>query len=234
MADIAPAIATIRSALDTAGEHSGEPQGQLKLNMAPGAARLLMPLWLDYMRQYPKVQLEITGEDALVDITGQGYDAGVRLADSVPPDMIAVPINSYMRDAIVASPEYFSSREKPQTPYDLTKHACIRARMASGRVYHWEFEMDKVEFRLDVQGPLMLDDSELMHDAALAGAGLAYLPEQAIAEDVRSGRLVRVLNDWTPSYCGLSLYYSGRRLVPLKLRVLIDLIRTRRKKGVAR
>ena len=198
--------------------------------MAPGAARILLaPLLLDYMRLHPAMQVEVVTEDALVDITGQGFDAGVRLVEHVPPDMIAVPILPHMRSIVVASPGYFADHTPPRTPHDLLDHDCIRARMASARIYHWEFERDGVTLELDVPGRLTLDDSGLMRDAALAGAGVAFVAEQAVTADLAAGRLVQVLDDWTPAYPGLSLYYPGRRHVPLKLRALIDLIHARRR-----
>lgn len=226
LAEIAPALAAIDQAIDVVGEHRTEPAGTLRLNMALGAARMLLdPLVLEYLRRYPAMQVEIVTDNALVDVTGQGFDAGVRLAEVVPSDMIAVPIIRTLRSVVVGAPAYFDRHGMPQTPHDLLRHRCIRSRMASGRLYHWEFERHGEAFTLDVPGSLTLDESSLMLDAALAGAGLIYLPEQTMAGDLAAGRLVRVLEDWTPPYDGLSLYYPGRRHLPAKLRAFIDLIR---------
>ncbi len=228
--EVTPALSAIADAVDQVGEQRGEPTGQLRLNMAPGAARILFtPLLLDYMRRYPGVQVEIATDDALVDVMGQGFDAGVRLAEMVPPDMIAVPIVAEMRMVVVGSPAYFAGRPRPQVPQDLLDHTCIRARMSSGRIYHWEFERNGTALTIDVPGPLTLDDSGLMLEAALANAGLAFISEQAVAPALADGRLVQVLDDWTPPYPGLCLYYSGRRNVPMRLRALIDLIHAFRK-----
>jgi DNA-binding transcriptional LysR family regulator len=162
-----------------------------------------------------------------VDVVGQGFDAGVRLAEFVPPDMIAVQINQSLRSVVVGSPGYFNAQGRPKTPTDLTKHRCIPARMASGVIYRWEFEKRGENVALDVPGALTLDESDLMLQAALAGEGLAYLSDftTTTADDVAGGRLERVLEDWSPAYPGLCLYYPSRRNVPAKLRAFIELVR---------
>ena len=226
--EIAPALAAIDGAIENAGEHLTQPSGTLRLNMALGAARFLLePLVIEYLRRYPLMQIEVATEDALVDVVGRGFDAGVRMADRVPPDMIAVPIMPNTDQAIVASPQYLQGRHLPTSPQDLLEHECIRARWASGRIYHWEFANAGDHFTLDVPGRLVLDDSGLMLDAALQGMGFAYLPERAVAEHLWAGRLKQVLEDWMPSEPGLSLYYPGRRHVPRKLRAFIELVRER-------
>jgi DNA-binding transcriptional LysR family regulator len=226
LAEITPALAAIDGAIEHAGALEAQPSGTLRLNMAPGAARMLLePLLLQYLGRYPAMALEVVTEGALVDVIGQGFDAGFRLAEAVPPDMIAVAVAPATRMVVVGSQAYFAGRSTPSTPLDLRQHRCIRARMASGRIYHWEFERRGETLAVDVPGALILDESGLMLQAALAGAGLAYLTEAAVAEHLTSGRLVQVLDDWTPPFAGLCLYYPGRRHVPAKLRALIDLIR---------
>jgi DNA-binding transcriptional LysR family regulator len=221
-------LTAIRLAVERVDEHRTEPSGVLRLNMSLGAARMILaPLVLEYMRQYPKVGVELVTEDALVDVVGRGFDAGVRLAEFVPPDMIAVPIGRSMRSVVVGSPAYFEDRARPTSPADLLAHRCIRARLASGVIYHWEFEKRGQSLALDVPGTLTLDDSELMLQAALAGQGLAYLTDDAIAEHVVAGRLIAVLEDWSPAYPGLCLYYPSRRNSPAKLRAFIELVRAR-------
>jgi DNA-binding transcriptional LysR family regulator len=226
VAEIAPALAAIEGAIENAGEHGTELSGVLRLNTSLGAARMLLaPLILEYGRRYPRVEVEIVTEGALVDVIGQGFDAGIRLAEAVPPDMIAISILPRLRSVVVGAPGYFEGRRHPKVPADLLQHHCIRARMASGRLYRWEFERRGESILIDAPGTLTLDDSGLMLEAALAGAGLTYLAEQAIAEHVTTGRLITVLEDWTPSYPGLCLYFAGRRHIPAKLRALVDLIR---------
>lgn len=223
--EIAPALVAIDGAIESAGEHVGEPSGVLRLNMALGAARFVMEPIREYLQRYPRMQVEIVTESALVDVVGQGFDAGIRLFDLVPVDMIAIPIIPNVRQIVVGSPAYFKGRDVPIVPPDLLAHECIRARMGSGRIYHWEFVRDHERCALDVPGRLVLDDSGLMLDAALDGMGLAYLAEQTVARHVEAKRLIRVLQDWMPNEPALCLYYSGRRHVPTKLRLFIDLVR---------
>jgi DNA-binding transcriptional LysR family regulator len=226
VAEVAPALAVIRGAMERVQEDRAEPAGVLRLNMALGAARMILgPLVFDYMRLYPQVDVELVTEGALVDVVGQGFDAGVRLAEFVPPDMIALPIIRAMRSLVVGSPAYFEGRTRPKTPRDLMAHRCIRARMASGAIYRWEFEKRGESLALDVPGDLTLDESDLMLRAALAGQGLAYISEPA--EHLAAGRLLAVLEDWSPVYPGLCLYYPSRRNMPARLRAFIELIRQR-------
>jgi DNA-binding transcriptional LysR family regulator len=226
IAEVGPALAAIDGAIESLGEHGIEPTGTLRLNMALGAARMLLQsLILEYCRRYPRVEVEITTESALVDVIGQGFDAGIRIAEAVPTDMIAVPIMRSIRSVVVGSPQYFSGRTRPKAPNDLLRHRCIRARLRSGQIYKWEFEKGDQKVQIDVPGSLMLDESSLMREAALAGAGLTFIGENSVAEDVSAGRLIAVLEDWSPPYPGLSLYFAGRRYIPVRLRALIDLIR---------
>ncbi|HZZ67424.1 MAG TPA: LysR family transcriptional regulator [Phenylobacterium sp.] len=226
VAEVAPALAAIQAALARVEEHQAEPSGVLRLNMAPGAARMILaPLVFEYMHLHPKVDVEVVTEGALVDVVGQGFDAGVRLAEFVPPDMIAVPITRTMRTLVVGSPAYFEGRPRPRTPQDLMGHRCIRARMASGAIYRWEFEKRGQSLEIDVPGDLTLDESDLMLQAALAGQGLAYLSDPATAEHLAARRLLSVLEDWSPAYPGLCLYFPSRHNIPARLRAFIELVR---------
>ena len=226
VAEVGPAMAIIDGAIESLGEHGIEPTGTLRLNTSLGAARLLLqPLILEYCRRYRRVEVEIMTEGALVDVIGQGFDAGIRLAEAVPTDMIAVPVVRSIRSVVVGSPRYFVGRTQPETPHDLLKHQCIRARLRSGQIYKWEFEKGDQKVLIDVPGGLTLDEGSLMREAALAGAGLTYIGVPAVADDIAAGRLVAVLEDWSPPYPGLSLYFAGRRYIPARLRALIDLIR---------
>ncbi|QJI29812.1 LysR family transcriptional regulator [Pseudomonas sp. ADAK18] len=218
---ITPALATIRMALEQAGNHHSEPTGTLRL----GAAKQIMPLLLEYLQRYPQMKLDIVTEGRLIDIIAQGFDAGIRLGDSVPQDMIAVDISPAQRFAVLGSPDYFARHPVPFSPLDLRKHQCIRSRMPSGAIYRWEFERHGETLAVDVQGALTLDNPTLMLEAARAGLGLTYLTEWNAAVDLATGSLVRVLKDWTPALDKLCLYYPGRRHVPAGLRALIELIR---------
>jgi DNA-binding transcriptional LysR family regulator len=139
--------------------------------------------------------------------------------------MIAVPFGADLRFAVVGSPAYFEKNPPPRTPGDLMRHHCIRARLPSGAIYRWEFAQRSETLTIDVPGVLTLDEPTLARDAAVAGAGLAYMREAWIAQDVAAGRLVSVLNEWMPSAPGLCLYYPGRRNVPASLRAFIEVIR---------
>jgi DNA-binding transcriptional LysR family regulator len=224
--EIGPALAAIRTAMERIDEHRAEPIGTLRLNLPLGAGRMILaPLTYEYMRRYPRVAVDMVTEGAMVDIVGQGFDAGVRLEEFVPPDMIAVPITRPIRSIVVGSPAYFADRRRPRTPADLAEHRCIRRRTGSGAISRWEFEKRGEAIAIDVPGQLTLDDSDLMLVAALAGEGLAFLSDVAAAKSIEAGLLLPVLEDWSPEYPGLCLYYPSRRNIPTRLRAFIDLIR---------
>lgn len=225
---IGPALRSIDQTIDELGAEASEPSGTLRINTSLGAARMMLePILLTYSNRYPKVTLEIATDAAFVDLADGSFDAGARLADAVPPDMVAVPIFPWLRMIVVGTPGYFAERPKPASPLDLAKHDCIHHRMANGRLYRWEFERRGDAITLDVAGTLIFDATELALSAALAGAGLAYVEETSARPYIETGRLIEVLSEWTPPFPGLSLYFSGRRNIPLKLRALIDLIRER-------
>ncbi len=226
IARIRPALRDIAEAIEGINDFRDTPTGTLRLNTSEGAARqILTPLVLRYLAQYPDMTVDIVTEGRFVDIVAEGFDAGIRTLDSVPGDMIAVPIGGPQRFCVVATPGYFAGRDLPVVPGDLLGHRCIRRRMPSGASYRWEFEKDGEILAVDVPGPLILDHDALMLEAALAGAGIAYLIEHAALAHVVAGRLRRVLEDWTPPFPGMALYYPGRRHVPAGLRAFIDLIR---------
>jgi len=227
VASITPAMLTIRTALEQAGNRQSEPSGTLRLNTSAGAAKQIMPLLLEYMRRYPQMKLDIVTEGRLVDIVAQEFDAGIRLGDSVAQDMIAVSISPAQRFAVLGSPDYFAKHPAPFIPMDLRAHQCIRSRMPSGAIYRWEFERHGESLAVDVQGALTLDNPTLMLEAARAGLGLTYLTEWNAAADLAAGTLLRVLEEWTPPLDSLCLYYPGRLHVPAGLRALIELIRER-------
>jgi DNA-binding transcriptional LysR family regulator len=223
--NVAPALGTIRDALEQAGSFRDTPSGTLRINTSVGAARQVMPVFIAFLQRYPDMKLDIVTEGRLIDIVIESFDAGIRLLETVPQDMIAVPFGERQRFAVVGSPAYFARRKRPRTPADLAAHRCIRSRMPSGPIYQWEFERHGEALRVDGEGALTLDEPGLMLAAARAGLGLAYLTEWNVAADLAAGTLVRVLEDWTPPLDGLCLYYPGRRHVPAGLRALIEMIR---------
>ena len=226
VAAVSPALSEIQQAMAAVNDRRATPTGTLRLNCAVGAARaVLVPVVLEYLRRFPAMSVDIVTEAHFVDIVGKGFDAGIRTADAVPRDMIAVPFGGALNFSVVAAPSYFAKHRKPRTPQDLMSHQCIRARWPSGTLYRWEFERRGEKLALDVPGDLTLDEPTLMRDAAIAGAGIAYLWDAPVADDLAAGRLVAVLKDWTVTSAGLCLYYTDRRNVPAALRAFIELLR---------
>jgi DNA-binding transcriptional LysR family regulator len=226
IARVAPALSEIRDAMEGVNDLRDTPSGTLRLNMSAGAAqRILSPIVFEYLQRYPDMKVDLVTEARLIDIVGEGFDAGIRTRDTVPGDMIAVPFGAALRFVVVGSPAYFEKHAAPSTPGDLMVHQCIRARWSSGLIYRWEFAQGPEAIEIDVPGSLTLDEPALMHEAAVAGIGLAYMWEATVADDIASGRLIPVLADWTPSAPGFCLYYPGRRNLPAGLRAFIDLIR---------
>jgi DNA-binding transcriptional LysR family regulator len=229
VSSVAPALGDIRGAIEAANNRRATPAGTLRINTGARAARQMMtPIIVEYLRRYPEMKVDLVTEGRLVDIVVDGFDAGVRPANRVPQDMIAIPIGPDQRFAVVGSPSYLAGREKPHTPQDLLAHRCIRSRLPGGGIYRWEFRHGEA-VAIDVEGPLTLDEPTLMLEAARAGVGLAYVIEWSVAADLAAGRLVRVLEDWTPTFPGLCLYYPSRRHLPAGLRALVDLIQELRR-----
>ena len=224
---ISPALIALRSAIAVAGAQRPTPSGTLRINASAGAARQMVPLLVDFIRRFPEMNVDLVTEGRLVDIVAGGFDAGVRIEEAVPKDMVSISLGAELHPMVVGAPAYFEINSKPSVPLDLLTHRCIRSRMASGSIWRWEFERHGETSAVDVQGPFTFDDTELMVEACLAGAGLAYLIDIRANEHLRSGQLIRVLSDWTPSYPGLCLYYSGSRHVPSGLQALVDMIRER-------
>lgn len=230
VARIVPALAEIDAAVEAVNGFRQTPLGVLRINTNAIAIRQLVgPVVAEYLWRYSQMKVEIVTDSDFVDIVAGGFDAGIRLADYVPKDMIAVPIESEERQLVVGSPRYFETKPMPVVPKDLLAHRCIQGRLRSGAILPWEFERGGTKLTLDVPGPITLDEPNAMVDAALTGVGIAYLTEVLVAEHIASGRLVQVMEDWTPPYPGISLYYPGRRQVPAGLRAFIDLIRELRR-----
>jgi len=226
LASIRPVLRDLDTALDTLAEARGAPAGTLRINANKGAARLLLRKIVPrFLSSYPHIELDLVSEGRLVDIVEMGFDAGVRLAEAVPQDMIAVRFGGDVRFVAVASPAYLGRGAAPATPDELRQHSCIRQRLPSGKRYSWEFSKHGEEMIVDVPGPLTLDDNDLMVEAAADGLGIAYVPEAFAQKDLESGRLVLVLADWCPPIPGLALYYPANRHMPSTLRAFIDLLK---------
>ncbi|WGR98814.1 LysR family transcriptional regulator [Bradyrhizobium sp. ISRA443] len=226
-ARISPAFRDIDDALEDLNNFRGRPVGTLRFTAARQSAQLvLLPIVTRFLKAFPDVSVEVMINDALIDMVAAGFDAGVRFGETIAADMIAVPIGPRHRFAVVGSPAYFRTHKPPITPYDLKGLPCIRYRFTSGVVYRWEFERGGIEVDIDVAGPLTLNDQDLMVDAALDGAGLAYVFEAQIDALITKRKLVRVLADWCPAYPGFFLYYPSRRQLPAALRAFVDFARS--------
>lgn len=223
---VRPALREIAAAMETVNDFRDTPTGTLRINTSEApAAYLLEPVILPFLARYPDMRLDIVTEGRLVDIVAAGFDAGIRLVDAVPRDMIAVPCSPPLRFRVVAAPAYLERHARPRAPADLLSHACIRRRMPSGAVLGWELERAGEAVTVEVDGPLTLDSSELMVEAALRGFGLVWVNEWSVAALLAERRLVSVLDDWCPPFPGLCLYYPAQRNPSAGLRAFIDLVR---------
>ncbi|WP_178119541.1 LysR family transcriptional regulator [Pseudomonas sp. SCB32] len=232
---IAPALAEIKSAGEEAGAGPDVPSGTLRINAPQGATSLLLePLFDQYAQRYPEVCIDIVSESRLIDIVADGFDAGIRLAESVPQDMIAVPLSGDIRMLVVASPGYLERHGTPRHPRDLLKHQSIAMRMAHGGIYHWELEKGGQKLQMELPVRMVLNELPAIKRAVVLGMGLGFISEWFIHEELTSGALIPVLEPWCQPFGGLRLYYSGRRFMPARLRALIDLARELRLAGAPR
>lgn len=221
-----PALAEIDLALDAVKEANNRIAGNLRLSVPPFAAHwLLAPRLAAFSEDYPGVTLELRVEEPFNDIVAAGVDAGMRLGESLEPDMIAVRMSGPIRATVVAAPAYFERHPIPQHPRELLAHRCIRRRFSSGQIYRWEFEKDGKEIVIDVNGPLILGDDRLVIEAALGGSGIAFLLHHMAPEAIAEGRLRCVLEDWCAPFPGAYLYYPSRRQMRPALRAFIDFFR---------
>jgi DNA-binding transcriptional LysR family regulator len=225
-----PAISEIAGALEDLNEERQRPLGRLRIYAAYVAgAAVVAPIWARFLSTYPEVHLELAVGDAPIDIVAKGFDAGIGPRDRASADMIAVRVMGPMKIAVVGAPTYFAKRRPPRTPDDLTGHCCVQIRLAGdGAVFAWPFERNRKSPRISVHGRVMVNNADLAVRAAVDGLGVAYTLEALAEPFLRSGQLIRVLEDWSPSFEGLFLYYPGHRQVPATLRALIDMIRTAR------
>ena len=224
--EVGPAVKDIHAAMESARSQQATPSGTLRINTFPTAAReILAPLLLRFLSRYPQVHVDVVTEGRIVDIVAAGFDLGLRSADLVPSDMIAIPVGPPRSFAVVASPAYFKNNEEPRVPPDLLKHACLRIRLPNGALHRWQFEKNGQMAQIDVTGPLTLDEASLARIAVLADVGIGYFMESDVREDIEQGRLIRVLKDWTPPLDRLCLYYPSRRNPSAAFKALIGMAR---------
>ncbi|AYD03421.1 LysR family transcriptional regulator [Neorhizobium sp. NCHU2750] len=223
---LAPALGDIGATLDGLAERGDRPAGPLRITMTRLAAEdLIVPRSAEFLNLYPEIELDLTTDDRFEDVVAGGYDAGLRLGEHLEQDMVAVRAGPRITGAIVASAGYFETHPTPRHPGDLLAHRCIRRRFGSGAIYRWELEKDGKPIVVDVRGPLILTDQTLIRRAALDGAGLAYIFNQRVAEDISEGRLIRVLEDWCQPFDGFYIYYPSRRQMRPALRAFVDFFR---------
>lgn len=229
LASINPHFDQLEEDLAALNEMRERPAGTIRITTAEHAAEaILWPKLAEFLPKYPDIKVEIAIEYGLIDIVAERFDAGIRLGEQVAKDMIAVRIAPDMRMAVVGSPDYFSSRTMPVIPQDLTDHQCINLRLPTyGGIYAWEFEKEGRELKVRVEGQLTLSRIPQILTAALAGFGLAYVPEEAALPHITDGRLVRVLEDWCDPFSGYHLYYPSRRQASPALAVLVEALRYR-------
>lgn len=221
-----PVLDELDGVVDTAFAAAGEVAGPLRLDVVGVAIPHLARLVPGFLRRYPRVRLEVTSNDALVDIVALGYDAGVRLAERLEGDMIAVPFGGDLRMICVAAPDYLARHPAPLHPRDLSDHAClVTLAPSTGTPYRWEFEKDGEELRIAVDGPLISRDRELRVAATVAGVGIGFFFEDEVHEPLARGALVQVLADWTPPFRGAYLYFPSRRNPAPPLRAFVDYLR---------
>ncbi len=227
---ITPLFSEMEAALDVLNGYREKPAGTLKLNVPASAARTILPgVLAPFQREYPEIRVEVVVEDGFVDVLQIGCDAGIRYDERLEQDMIAIPIGPRVeRFATVASPAYLAARGRPEHPRELLDHACLRVQFAGGAMPLWHFERDGEVLRLDPHTVLVVRPGaalDLLINMALDGVGIVYLFEEMLLPHIRSGALVRLLDDWDVSFPGPFLYYPGRRHLPAPLRAFVDFVK---------
>lgn len=226
---VGPRFEEIEAELAALSELREKPAGTIRITASEHAANaILWPKLANFLPQYPDIQVEICVDNSLTNIVAERYDAGVRLGEQVAKDMIAVRIGPEMQMAVVGAPAYFAKRAPPKKPQDLVRHNCINLRLPTyGGLYAWEFEKGDGELKVRVEGQLVFNGVGLILQAALAGSGLAYLPEDLVRPHLAKRRLKRVLKDWCAPFPGYHLYYPSRRQSSPAFALLVDALRYR-------
>lgn len=224
-----PAFDEIGTQLNSLSELRERPAGTIRITTSEHAAiTVLWPALRKLLPHYPDVHVELSIDSSLTDIVAERFDAGVRLGEALAKDMVAVRIGPELRMVVVGSPAYFEKQPIPTTPHELAAHRCINLRMlSSGGLYAWELEKDGRELRVRVEGQLAFNNISMIVEAALDGFGLGFVMEDRVAEYIEDGRLVRVLEDWCPTFPGYHLYYPSRRQPSAAFSLLVDALRHR-------
>ncbi|WP_459177101.1 LysR family transcriptional regulator [Ewingella americana] len=222
-----PRFAELEDELEALSEMRDRPVGNIRINAAEHAVDwVLWPKLKPFLEKYPDINVEISVDNALTDIVSGRFDAGIRLGEQLAKDMIAVRIGPEMRMAVVASPSYFDKNAIPHSPADLQRHRCINMRLPTlGGLYAWEFAKEGREIKVRVEGQLTFNSLRQRIDAAKSGLGLMFAPQNSVAEDIRQGQLVSVLEDWCPPFPGYYLYYPSRKQHTTAFSLLVDALR---------
>jgi DNA-binding transcriptional LysR family regulator len=226
---LGPALDQIENELAALGALRDTPSGTIRITASEHAAQsVLWPALEKFLPRYRDIKVEIAADDALTDIVAARFDAGIRAGEQVARDMVAVRIGPDLRMAVVGAPSYFAARPRPKQPTDLLGHDCINLRLPTlGGLYAWEFEKGRRDLKLRVEGQLVFNSGAGLLDAAIAGFGLAYLPEDRVIRHLADGRLIRVLADWCPPFAGYHLYYPSQRQPTAAFALLVDALRYR-------
>ena len=224
---LAPRIEELETEIDELMEIRDKPSGTVRINLSDHALEsVVWPKLRPLLLNYPDIKVELNRDNGFRNIVEERFDAGVRLGESLDNDMIAVRIGPDWRLVAVGSPEYFAGHPAPQAPQDLVRHNCINHRQAgSGGLYAWEFAKDDRELRVRVDGQLTFNTSYAMVDAAVSGYGIAYIPEDLVTEQIGSGSLVQVLDEWSPTFAGYYLYYPSRRQNSPAFKIVVGALR---------
>lgn len=227
---LAPALENIGGALDELGRDRAEVSGTIRITATRQAYEaVIRPVLVEFGERHPHASIEVLIEYEFRDIVASRLDAGIRLGEKLEKDMIALKVSPDLRMAVVASPDYLSTHPAPVTPHDLGRHRCIGYRMrAGGAIVSWDFERDGSELEVKIEGPLIVNEPEIALDVALDGLGMAYVLEDRAAPFLADGRLVRMLEDWTPPFPGFFLYYPSRRQMPPALAAFLSVLRQHR------
>ncbi|WP_132144286.1 LysR family transcriptional regulator [Luteibacter rhizovicinus] len=226
--DAQPALAALADAVAGIDEMRDRPAGLLRLNVSDAVATILVaPHLPDFLAAYPDIVVELHCDTKFIDLVAHGFDAGVRLGESVEKDMVAIRMGGPMRQVTFATPSYIERHGAPDTPEALHEHNCMNMRFAGGDLYRWDYEDRGRAFDVAVSGSFISNNLGLLLDAVRAGAGIGCCFEQTVRDDLESGRLVPLLEPWWPTFPGFYLYYSSRAHMPRKLRVFIDFLQAR-------
>jgi DNA-binding transcriptional LysR family regulator len=235
LAHLRPALGDIRTTLTNLSGLQSKPAGRVRLLVPRLAAKTVVaPKLGQFARDYPDVELDITTDDSRIDLVAAGFDAGIQFGEFIAQDMVAVRVSPDLTPAIVGAPAYFESHAKPASPRDLLQHRCIRFRHRGESVYKWELDKGDQSLEIAVNGSLILDELDLVIQAAIDGAGLAWVAEDRVAAHLESGALIRVLEDWCPPFPGFFLYFPSRRQQPAALTALVATLRMDLSKSAGR